>query len=52
MVVGDDEKMPCVLVQPDYAFANFGQRKHLKIGKTPEEMANSPELKSKNYERY
>jgi long-chain acyl-CoA synthetase len=48
MVVGDGEKMPCALVQPDYAFAKlWAERKHLKIGKTPEEMANSPELKAR-----
>ena len=36
------------LVQPDYAFAKlWAERKHLKIGKTPEEMANSPELKAR-----
>lgn len=48
MVVGDGEKMPCALVQPDYAFAKlWAERKHLKIGETPEEMANSPELKAR-----
>ena len=48
MVVGDGEKMPCALVQPDYTFAKlWAERKHLKIGKTPEEMANSPELKAR-----
>ena len=39
--------MPCALVQPTMHLQNFGQRKHLKIGKTPEEMANSPELKAR-----
>ncbi len=34
MVVGDGEKMPCALVQPDYAFAKlWAERKHLKRGK-------------------
>jgi hypothetical protein len=29
MVVGDGEKMPCALVQPDYAFAKlWAERKH------------------------
>ena len=48
MVVGDGEKMPCALVQPDFAFAQlWAHRKHIKIGTTPEEIANSPELKAR-----
>ena len=48
MVVGDGEKMPCALVQPDFNFAkNWAIRKNLTIGTTPEEIANSPELKDR-----
>ncbi|MBU8881829.1 long-chain fatty acid--CoA ligase [Flavobacteriaceae bacterium JJC] len=48
MVVGDGEKMPCALVQPDFNFAqHWAERKNINIGKTPEEMANSPELKER-----
>lgn len=48
MVVGDGEKMPCALVQPDFNFAqHWAERKNINIGKTPAEMANSPELKER-----
>ncbi|MBV2165941.1 MAG: long-chain fatty acid--CoA ligase [Kaistella sp.] len=45
MVVGDGEKMPCALIQPDFNFVqHWAERKNINIGKTPEEIANSPEL--------
>ena len=48
MVVGDGEKMPCALVQPDFNFAkNWAIRKNFNIGSTPEEIAKSPELKDR-----
>ena len=48
MVVGDGEKMPCALVQPDFNFIkNWAERKQLNVGSTPEEMAKSPELKER-----
>lgn len=48
MVTGEGEKMPTALVQPDFHFAkNWAHRKHIKIGETPEEIANSPELKAR-----
>ncbi len=48
MVVGDGEKMPCAFVQPDFNFIkNWAERKNLKIGSSPEEMAKSPELKER-----
>lgn len=48
MVVGDGEKMPCALIQPDFNFAiHWAERNNLNIGKTPAEMANSPELKAR-----
>lgn len=48
MVVGDGEKMPCALVQPDFNFAKqWAVRKNLNVGETPEEMAKSAELKER-----
>ena len=48
MVVGDGEKMPCALIQPDYNFVkNWAIRKGLKLGDSPEEMSKSPELKER-----
>ena len=48
MVVGDGEKMPCALIQPDFNFVqHWAERKSIKIGTTPEEIANSPELKER-----
>ena len=48
MVVGDGEKMPCAIVQPDFNFAkNWAHIHHLNIGDTPEEMSKSPELKAR-----
>ena len=48
MVVGDGEKMPCALIQPDYNFIkNWAERKNLKVGTSPEEISKSPELKER-----
>ncbi len=48
MVVGDGEKMPTAIVQPDYTFAkNWAVIHHLNIGETPEEMSKSKELKER-----
>ena len=48
MVVGDGEKMPTALVQPDFNFAkHWAERHNLKIGNTPEEIAKSKELKDR-----
>lgn len=48
MVVGDGEKMPCALVQPDFNFAgHWAERKGYNIGTTPAEMANSKELRER-----
>ena len=48
MVVGDGEKMPCAIVQPDYNFAkNWATLHHLNIGETPEEISKSKELKDR-----
>jgi long-chain acyl-CoA synthetase len=48
MVVGEGEKMPCALVQPDFNFAiHWAERKNINLGKTPAEIAKSPELKAR-----
>lgn len=48
MVVGDGEKMPCALVQPDFEFAkSWAMRNNLSIGTTPQEIAKSQELKDR-----
>lgn len=48
MVVGDGEKMPCALVQPEFNFVKrWAELHNLNIGNTPAEMAKSPELKAR-----
>lgn len=48
MVVGDGEKMPCALVQPDFNFAkNWAQRQGINIGSTEAEIAANPQLKKR-----
>lgn len=48
MVVGDGEKMPCAFIQPDFNFVqHWAERKGYNIGKTPEEIVKSPELKER-----
>ena len=48
MVVGDGEKMPCALIQPDFNFVqHWAERKQINVGTTPEEIAKSPELKER-----
>ncbi|WP_312089380.1 long-chain fatty acid--CoA ligase [Chryseobacterium sp.] len=48
MVVGDGEKMPTALIQPDFEFAkNWAARNNLSFGTTPKEIAKSPELKAR-----
>lgn len=48
MVVGDGEKMPCALVQPDFEFAkNWAMRNNLNLGTTPQEISSSKELKER-----
>ncbi len=48
MVVGDGEKMPTALIQPDFTFAqHWAERHHLNIGTTPEEIVKSKELKDR-----
>ncbi len=48
MVVGENEKMPTALIQPDFNFAkNWAARKNLTIGNTPEEIVKNKELISR-----
>ena len=48
MVVGDGEKMPCALVQPDFTFVKRWAEIHkINIGTKPEEMVKSTELKQR-----
>lgn len=48
MVVGEGEKMPTALIQPDFTFSqNWAKHKNINIGTTPKEIANSPELKER-----
>lgn len=47
MVVGDGEKMPTALVQPDFEFAkSWASKNNINIGVSPTEIANSNELKA------
>ena len=48
MVVGEGEKMPCAFVQPEFDFVKrWAELHNLDIGKTPEEMVKSLELKKR-----
>lgn len=47
MVVGEGEKMPTALVQPDFDYAKkWAKDNNINIGTTPEDIAKSPELKA------
>ncbi|SKB91857.1 long-chain acyl-CoA synthetase [Soonwooa buanensis] len=47
MVVGEGEKMPTALIQPDFDYAKkWAKDNNVNIGTTPEEIAKSPELKA------
>ena len=51
MVVGDGEKMPCAIVQPDYTFAkHWAELHHQDIGSTPAEMSKSEKLKERIFQ--
>lgn len=50
MVVGDGEKMPCALVQPDFAFVKRWAELHkVNVGETLVEIAKNPEVKQRIY---
>ena len=46
MVVGDCEKMPTALVQPDFEYAKkWASKNKINIGTTPQDIANCKQLK-------
>ncbi len=46
MVVGEGEKMPAALIQPDFAYAKeWASKNNINLGSSEEEIATSPELK-------
>ncbi|MDL1913491.1 MAG: long-chain fatty acid--CoA ligase [Bergeyella sp.] len=48
MVVGEGEKMPCAIIQPDFNFAkNWAKRHHLKVPASNKEISQMPELKER-----
>ncbi len=48
MVVGDGEKMPCALIQPDFEFAkNWAARHQKNVGNTIKEIADNEDLKAR-----
>ncbi len=48
MVVGDGEKMPCALVQPDFTFIkHWAEFKKINIGATQDEICKSKEVRDR-----
>ncbi|MHA6728322.1 AMP-dependent synthetase/ligase [Chryseobacterium sp. A301] len=48
MVVGEGEKMPCALIQPDFNFAKaWAERKGYSLGSTQSEIASNEQLKER-----
>lgn len=48
MVVGEGEKMPCALIQPDFNFAKaWAERKGYSIGTSEKEIASNEQLKQR-----
>ena len=48
MVVGDGEKMPCALVQPDFAYAkNWADLHNVKVAESHKAIAADPAIKSR-----
>ena len=48
MVVGDGERMPCALVQPDFNYAkNWAEMHNVKISDSHKEIAANPAVKSR-----
>jgi long-chain acyl-CoA synthetase len=51
-MVLDGEKMPCALIQPDFAYVkNWAELHNVKIIDSPKEIAANPAVKIKNRER-
>ena len=48
MVVGEGEKMPAALIQPDFSFLrNWAKIKGIEVGKTNEDLINNPAVKKR-----
>ena len=48
MVVGDGEKMPCALVQPDFTFVrNWAKIHKVELGDSMEDICNNPQVKAR-----
>ncbi|MHA6697801.1 AMP-dependent synthetase/ligase [Chryseobacterium sp. A321] len=48
MIVGEGEKMPCALIQPDFNFAKaWAERKGYSLGSTQSEIASNEQLKER-----
>lgn len=48
MVVGEGEKMPAALIQPNFEFVTeWAKLKNINVGTTPEEIASSEEVKKR-----
>jgi long-chain acyl-CoA synthetase len=48
MVVGDGEKMPCALVQPNFAMVrNWAKIHNVTVGDSNQDLCNSPEIKDR-----
>ena len=48
MVVGDGEKMPCAIIQPDFIYAaNWAKLHHVQVGESQADIANNPEIKAR-----
>ena len=48
MVVGDGERMPCAIIQPDFNYAKiWAKNNNIELGSTNEEIANNKYLKDK-----
>lgn len=48
MVVGDGEKMPCALIQPNFEIVrNWAKIKNIPVGETNQDLCNSPEIKDR-----
>lgn len=48
MVVGDGEKIPCALVQPEFKFIQMWAERHkIEVGTTPQEIASNPQVKAR-----
>lgn len=47
MVVGDGEKMPCALIQPNFDFVTQWANNHIEVGTSHDEIAKNPFVKER-----